>query len=89
MDLFYACSTKHVKHEVANISCLCLLGHAKVYFRMKKKMSPAQKAAQILSKLGASKGGKARAKTLSLERRKAIAQKAARARWADKSKNGV
>jgi hypothetical protein len=54
---------------------------------MKKKMSPAQKAAQLLSKLGASKGGKARAKTLSPERRKAIAQKAAEARWADKDKN--
>ena len=52
-------------------------------------MSPAQKAAQILSKLGASKGGKARAKTLSPERRKAIAQKAAAARWADKDKLGV
>jgi hypothetical protein len=54
---------------------------------MKKKMSPAQKAAQLLSKLGASKGGKARAKTLSPERRKAIAQKAAKARWLDKEKN--
>ena len=52
-------------------------------------MSPAQKAAQILSKLGASKGGKARAKTLSPERRKAIAQKAAEARWADKDKIGL
>jgi hypothetical protein len=52
-------------------------------------MSPTQKAAQILSKLGASKGGKARAKTLSPERRKAIAQKAAEARWADKNKSGV
>jgi hypothetical protein len=56
---------------------------------MRKKMSPAQKAAQILSKLGASKGGKARAKNLSPERRKAIAQKAAGARWADKDKTGV
>ena len=52
-------------------------------------MSPAQKAAQILSKLGASKGGKARAKGLSPERRKAIAQKAAKARWSDKDENAI
>jgi len=52
-------------------------------------MSPAQKAAQILSKLGASKGGKARAKTLSPERRKVIAQKAAKARWSDQDKTAV
>jgi hypothetical protein len=37
--------------------------------------------AQALSALGASKGGKARAKKLSDERRAAIAKKAARARW--------
>jgi hypothetical protein len=34
----------------------------------------------------ASKGGKARAKKLSAEERKAIAKKAAAARWADPSK---
>jgi hypothetical protein len=50
---------------------------------MKKKMTPAQKAAQILSKLGASKGGKERAKSLSSERRIEIARKAANARWGD------
>ena len=38
-------------------------------------------AALALSKLGASKGGKARAKKLSPEKRKAIAKKAAKARW--------
>lgn len=38
-------------------------------------------AAVELSKLGASKGGKARAKKLSARRRKEIARKAARARW--------
>jgi hypothetical protein len=37
--------------------------------------------AQALSKLGASKGGKARAKNLTAERRKEIAEKAAQARW--------
>lgn len=38
-------------------------------------------AAVALSKLGASKGGKARAKNLSAAKRKAIAKKAAAKRW--------
>lgn len=38
-------------------------------------------AAVALSKLGASKGGKARAESLSARQRKAIARKAAEARW--------
>lgn len=38
-------------------------------------------AALALSKLGASKGGKARAEKLSAATRKAIAKKAAKARW--------
>lgn len=37
--------------------------------------------AQALSKLGASKGGKARAQKLSATKRKQIAKKAAKARW--------
>jgi hypothetical protein len=37
--------------------------------------------AQALSALGASKGGKARAKALSPKRRRTIARKAAAARW--------
>jgi len=44
-------------------------------------MGKINKAAQMLSKLGASKGGKERAKSLTAERRKEIAQKAAKARW--------
>jgi hypothetical protein len=52
----------------------------------KRKMTAAQKAAQILSKLGASKGGKTRASELSPERRKEIAQKAAQARWGTSDK---
>ena len=40
-------------------------------------------AAVALSKLGASKGGKARAKNLSKAKRIEIAKKAARARWRD------
>ena len=38
-------------------------------------------AAVALGKLGASKGGKARAEKLSAKKRKQIAQKAAEARW--------
>jgi hypothetical protein len=38
-------------------------------------------AAVALSKLGASKGGKARASALTATKRKAIARKAAKARW--------
>lgn len=38
-------------------------------------------AAVALSKLGASKGGKARAAKLSAKRRKEIAEKAAKSRW--------
>ena len=38
-------------------------------------------AALALSKLGAAKGGKARAAKLSPAKRRAIAQKAAKARW--------
>jgi hypothetical protein len=79
MDSFYACSGKHVKEKNENSCCLCLLGHAKVHSAMGK----INKAAQMLSKLGASKGGKARAKKLTPEQRKAIAQKAAKARWGE------
>jgi hypothetical protein len=41
-------------------------------------------AAVALGKLGASKGGKARAEKLTPEQRKEIARKAAEARWAKK-----
>jgi hypothetical protein len=41
-------------------------------------------AAVELGKLGASKGGKARAEKLSAERKSEIARKAAKARWAKK-----
>ena len=43
-------------------------------------------AAVTLSKLGASKGGKARAESLSAAKRKAIAKKGAAARWKLKSR---
>lgn len=41
-------------------------------------------AAVALGRLGGKKGGKARARKLSPERRKEIAQKAAAARWSNK-----
>lgn len=44
--------------------------------------------AQALSALGASKGGKARAKSLSATKRKLIARKAAAARWRPKNSDG-
>jgi hypothetical protein len=48
-----------------------------------KKIEPPAKnpAAVALGKLGASKGGKARAAKLSARKRKEIAKKAAAARW--------
>jgi hypothetical protein len=52
---------------------------------MKKK----NKAAQILGKLGGLKGGPARAKALSPERKKAIARKAAQARWSKERETGI
>ena len=52
---------------------------------MKKK----NKAAQMLGKLGGLKGGPARAKALSPERRKEIARKAALAKWAKRTELGV
>jgi hypothetical protein len=47
----------------------------------KKPVHDKNPAAVALGKLGGKKGGLARAKKLSPEQRKAIAQKAARARW--------
>ena len=49
---------------------------------MKRRSRKKNPHAVALSKLGASKGGKARAAKLSPERRVEIARKAAEARWA-------
>jgi hypothetical protein len=48
-----------------------------------EKIEPAKKnpAAQALSRLGASKGGQARAQKLSAKKRKQIAKKGAEKRW--------
>lgn len=45
---------------------------------------PKNPHAQALSKLGASKGGQARAKKLTAEERRKIARRAAKARWRKK-----
>lgn len=51
-----------------------------------KEFSPLKNPAAVaLGKLGGKKGGPARAKKLSPERRQEIARKAARARWAQQS----
>ena len=49
-------------------------------------MNEAQKAAQILGRLGGLRGGKARAESLTPERRREIAQKAIATRWAKHKK---
>jgi hypothetical protein len=45
-------------------------------------------AAVALGRLGGMKGGRARADKLSIEERKSIAQRAARARWANTPRKG-
>jgi hypothetical protein len=50
----------------------------------KEPTRPKNPAAVALGKLGGKKGGDARAKKLTPEQRKAIAQKAAQARWGTK-----
>jgi hypothetical protein len=56
-----------------------------------EKIEPSKKnaAAVALAALGASKGGKARAKSLSKKRKKEIAEKGAKARWGSKKKRKV
>ncbi len=53
----------------------------------KKRAKAKNPAAVALGKLGGKKGGPARAKALSAERKAEIAKKAAQARWAAKSKS--
>jgi len=48
---------------------------------MKDEQEEVRKAARLLSQLGASKGGQARAAGLTPERRSQIARNAARTRW--------
>ena len=54
--------------------------------KLPAKLTPAMLKlyAKAFAQLGASKGGKARAKALTAAKRKEIAKRAARARWGDK-----
>lgn len=65
-------------------SCFSLRNDAYMEHTMRKKKKNPHAVA--LSKLGARKGGEARAATLSPQKRKEIAQSAARARWAKAKK---
>jgi hypothetical protein len=69
------------------VECATIFCYTTDYSRYISAMPPTSKsrknpAAVALGKLGASKGGKARAKKLSAKRRKEIARKAIAARWA-------
>src|SRR5271166_298879 len=79
----YACSCRHVKCQDGY--CFSPLDEAYINLGTmdEKKKNP---HAVALSKLGAKKGGEARAASLSSEKRREIAQKAARARWAKSKK---
>ena len=55
-----------------------------------KRLAPEKNPAAVaLGRLGGLKGGKARAEKLSPAERKAIAQRAAKQRWAREKDNGV
>jgi hypothetical protein len=73
-------SGQAVKHYFNN-SLFDMLERLSYGLSMAKRKN---KAAQALGKLGGLKGGKARAKALSPERRKEIARDAALARWGNK-----
>jgi hypothetical protein len=68
-----------------SIVFLDVVRHKMTMAKGKEKKNP---HAVALSKLGAKKGGQARAAALSAEKRREIAQRAARARWAKSQKKG-
>ena len=71
---------KNAKKRDENTIAVNILSQATQ--ELKPPVDPAvSAAAKALSKLGASLGGKARAKKLSTSERKSIAKKAALARW--------
>lgn len=63
-----------------------LAGEAQKKSAEPKKPDTRNQAAVALNKLGASKGGMARAKKLSQSQREKIARKAANARWTNKQR---
>ena len=80
---YNACMSKHPKrpkdpNELAKLIADIAVGSAEEDQIKKDDKNP---AAVELGRLGGKKGGVARAKKLSPEERKAIAQKAAKARW--------
>ena len=72
---------KHRKNEDINEAAFRVMREATEKHDPERPKNP---AAVALGRLGASKGGKARAAKLSAKRRKAIAKKAAAARWSRK-----
>lgn len=71
--------------DAQNSFLLAFLDRSSVQSSMTKK----SEAAKLLGRLGGLKGGKARAKRLTPERRSAIARKGAEARWGKKPKSAV
>ena len=69
---------KHRKNEDINEAAFRVVREATEKHDPERPKNP---AAVALGRLGASKGGKARAAKLSPAKRKAIARKAAQARW--------
>ena len=72
-------TSKENKEEDINILAKTIVG------KVTEEPSEKNPAAVALGRLGGLKGGKARAKILSPEKRKEIAKKAAQARWSKKA----
>lgn len=83
--IWQECSSKAKGEEKAFLSLTCLTTQATIPVMAKKK----NRAAQELGRLGGLKGGNARAKKLSPERRAEIARAAAAMRWAKKESAAV
>lgn len=77
-----AAKKKNVKGRDENEMAFDVISHTIQSSESKPPVDPAvSAAAKALSKLGASKGGKARAASLTNKRRSEIAKKAAVSRW--------
>lgn len=80
---------KKTKSSDVNVTAFQILqavtGEPAEKLTKKKDLPEKNLAAVALGRLGGLKGGKARAESLTPRRRKAIAKKAAKSRWAKKS----
>jgi len=76
--LCYSQDMEKKKKRLTDINLIASHIVAEVTTKLKPEKNP---AAVALGSLGGLKGGKARSEKLSAERRKEIAQKAAKARW--------